>query len=158
MARAIFAAVGHARVRVGQIPQGLVHAGKGGDGGVGIGGAHVLGGLGGGPLVIVRHEDDLCAHRAQAPVIEAGVPGIGLHAARGSCPPAERRAARSKGHVVRFEGIPLEPLKVEGPRVTGGGRGQKASRRARASALEVRAATVEVLLPSARETRSAAEA
>ena len=73
------APVGHAGVRIGEIPQGLVHAVEGGDGGVGVGGAHI--GLGHrGPLVVVGHEDHLVGSLPDAPVVPAVVPGVGLDA------------------------------------------------------------------------------
>ena len=73
------APVGHAGGRVGKITQSLVHAGEGGDGGVGVGSAYI--GVGdGGPLVVVGHEDHLVGGLANAPVVKAGVPGVGLDA------------------------------------------------------------------------------
>lgn len=73
------APVGHAGGRVGKITQSLVHAGEGGDGGVGVGSACI--GVGdGGPLVVVGHEDHLVGGLANAPVVKAGVPGVGLDA------------------------------------------------------------------------------
>ena len=70
------------------------------------------------------HEDHLVAHIPQAPVVKAGVPGVGLDAhIQGLAVGQSGPQLLHEGDIILFYGIPLQPLKVDGQAgvVSGGG-------------------------------------